>query len=65
MVEMDLLLPPREGKLRASLYQLNGILEEQITDQGDWQLRIRISDVEHQKLNKQVGYDIEKWQHHH
>jgi GTP-binding protein HflX len=65
MVEMDLLLPPKEGKLRASLYQLNGILEEQITDQGDWQLRIRISDVEHQKLNKQVGYDIEKWQHHH
>ena len=62
MVEMDLLLPPSEGKLRASLYALNGILEEQISDQGMWQMRIRISTVDEQKLKKQLGYGIEKWQ---
>ncbi len=62
MVEMDLLLPPSEGKLRASLYALNGILQEQISDQGMWQMRIRISTVDEQKLKKQLGYGIEKWQ---
>lgn len=62
MVEMDIELPPSEGKLRASLYGLNGILQERISDQGMWQIRIRISTVDEQKLKKQLGYGIEKWQ---
>jgi GTP-binding protein HflX len=62
MVEMDLVLPPQEGRLRASLYGLNAILSEQISDDGEWLIRIRISTVEEQKLKKQLGYAIEKWQ---
>lgn len=62
MVEMDIVLPPSEGKLRANLYALNGILQEQINDQGSWQMRIRISTVDEQRLKKQLGYGIEKWQ---
>ncbi|NVK24866.1 MAG: GTPase HflX [Gammaproteobacteria bacterium] len=62
MVEMDLTLPPSEGRLRALLFELNGVLEEQITDRGEWQTRIRISVIDEQRINKQLGYPIEKWQ---
>lgn len=60
--EIDLSIPPSEGRLRAILYELNGVLEETISDQGEWQLKVRISNIDHQKLNKQMGYAIEKWQ---
>lgn len=61
MVEMDLVLPATEGKLRASLYQLNAVLDENIDEQGNWLTHIRISLIDEQKINKQLGYAIEKW----
>ena len=61
MVEMQLNVPPSEGRLRAMLYQINGVLQENVTDTGSWLLETRISTIDHQKLNKQLGYDIEKW----
>ena len=62
MVEMELLLPSSEGKLRATLYQLNGILDEKISEDGEWLLHIRISTIDMQRLEKQLGFGIEKWQ---
>jgi GTP-binding protein HflX len=61
MVEMDLVLPATEGKLRASLYQRNAVLAESINDDGEWAVHIRISLIDEQKINKQLGYAIEKW----
>lgn len=61
MVNLQLRIPPSEGKLRAMLYEINGILQEQIDEQGQWLLTTRISTIDHQRLNKQLGYDIEKW----
>lgn len=61
-LDIVLCIPPSEGKLRATLYQLNGVLGEKITDNGEWRLEVRISNIDHQKLNKQMGYAIEKWQ---
>jgi GTPase len=62
MWDTTLVLPPSEGKLRAELYQLNGILEESIDESGQFVLQVRISKIDQQKLNKQFGYSIEKWQ---
>ncbi len=62
MVDMKLCLPPSEGKLRAALYEINGIQSESFGEQGEWLIDMRISEIDHQKLNKQLGYDIEKWQ---
>jgi GTP-binding protein HflX len=59
---MDLTLPPQEGRLRALLFELNGVLDESINDRGEWQLRIRISIIDEQRLQKLLGYAIEKWQ---
>jgi GTP-binding protein HflX len=61
MVEMELVLPATEGKLRASLYQLNAVLDESINDEGQWLTHVRISLIDEQKINKQLGYAIEKW----
>lgn len=61
MVEMNLMLPATEGKLRASLYQLNAVLDEKINDEGNWLTHVRISLVDEQKIKKQLGYGIEKW----
>lgn len=61
MVEMDLVLPATEGKLRANLYQLNAVLDESIRDDGHWLTHVRISLIDEQKINKQLGYAIEKW----
>ena len=61
MVEMTLDVPSSEGRLRAMLYQINGIMQESISETGSWVLGARISTIDHQKINKQLGYDIEKW----
>ncbi|QTH63200.1 GTPase HflX [Psychrosphaera ytuae] len=62
MWDTQLVLPPSEGKLRAELYQLNGVNEEHIDEQGQFVLQVRISKIDQAKLNKQLGYNIEKWQ---
>ncbi|MCL5271907.1 MAG: GTPase HflX [Gammaproteobacteria bacterium] len=39
----DILIKVSQAKLRAQLYQLGSVLSESITDEGDWQLKIRIT----------------------
>ncbi|MDA8621350.1 GTPase HflX [Psychrosphaera sp.] len=65
MWDVELVLPPQEGKLRADLYELNGVLEEKIDENGHFVLSVRISKIDQQRLNKQMGYAIEKWQSSH
>lgn len=65
MWDATLVLPPSEGKLRAELYQLNGVTEESVDEEGQFVLQTRISKIDQAKLNKQLGYSIEKWQVNH
>lgn len=46
----DILIKVSQAKLRAQLYQLGSVLSESITDEGDWQLKIRITADQKQRL---------------
>ncbi|OOF57082.1 ribosome rescue GTPase HflX [Rodentibacter genomosp. 2] len=53
ILSLDLTLQPYEGKLRHTLYQLDTIRHEQITEQGEFALDVQINKVEWLKLCKQ------------
>ncbi|MFM2479678.1 ribosome rescue GTPase HflX [Celerinatantimonas sp. MCCC 1A17872] len=52
MVEQQIMLPPTAGKLRSQLYQLDAISEENMDEQGNWLLDIRVPKVEWARLCK-------------
>ena len=55
MVREDLRLPPEEGKLRSQLYALDCVQSEQILDDGNMIVSIKLLAVEWQRLLKQYG----------
>lgn len=48
-------LGPEEGRLRARLYQLDAVGEEQITPEGVVQLQVRLSEAVYQRLAREEG----------
>lgn len=46
----DIVVKPTQAKLRAQLYQLGSVLNESISEEGDWVLRIRITNAQKQRL---------------
>lgn len=46
-------LKPTQAKLRAQLYQLGAVLKESVTKEGDWLLKIRITQAQKQRLFKE------------
>ncbi len=46
----DVVLKPVQAKLRAQLYQLGAILQESLSDEGDWLLKIRITRAQKLRL---------------
>lgn len=50
MVEHKLILSPKQGKLRALLYAREAVLSEQIDEEGNYHLVVRLSQVELDKL---------------
>ncbi|MED5523987.1 ribosome rescue GTPase HflX [Gallaecimonas pentaromativorans] len=46
-------LPPAQGKLRSELFSLHAVAKEQIDEQGQWLLWVRMPQVDWQRLNKQ------------
>lgn len=46
-------LPPAQGKLRAELFSMQAVAKEQIDEQGQWLLWVRMPQVDWQRLNKQ------------
>lgn len=46
----DIILNSAQAKLRAQLYQLGAVLSESINEEGDWQLKIRITADQKQRL---------------
>jgi len=53
MVEKTLVLRPKEAALRAKLYQLGKVIAEQIDEQGNAHLTVRLPVHEMEKLRKQ------------
>jgi GTP-binding protein HflX len=53
--EHELILKPTEGRLRAKLYQDADVLSESITDLGETQLKVRISETRLASLFREVG----------
>jgi len=49
-IERTVYLTPAEGKLRAVLYEKDAVLNEQVTETGDWVLRIRLTRDDFNKL---------------
>ena len=55
MVNLALRIPPSMGKLRGKLYALNSVTAEQAADDGQMAMQIRMSQVDWQRLCKQVS----------
>ncbi|OOF87038.1 ribosome rescue GTPase HflX [Rodentibacter ratti] len=53
ILSLDFILQPHEGKLRHTLYQLDAVRNEQMTEQGEFALTVQIDKVEWLKLCKQ------------
>jgi GTP-binding protein HflX len=51
-------LEPADGRLRARLFELGGVLSEQVTDRGGWELEIRLSrKVFNQLVQQESGFE--------
>jgi GTP-binding protein HflX len=50
VVEKQLILAPKEGKLRAALYEHGAIVSEEVDEEGNYHLVIRMPQVELEKL---------------
>jgi GTPase len=49
MIE-DILIKPTQAKLRAKLYQVGAVLSEQLTEEGEWLLTIKMSQAQKEQL---------------
>ena len=58
---LQLEIPPEQGKLRAALYQLGCVETESYAENGDSLLDIRLSNVDWQRLKKQFAATIEEY----
>ncbi|TMO55006.1 ribosome rescue GTPase HflX [Pseudoalteromonas phenolica] len=56
-----LCVPPASGKLRGSLFNLNGVKQENYDEQGNWLLDVRIPQVDWERLKKEQGANIEQF----
>ena len=50
MYDCCIILPPQNARLRSQLYVLNVVKTETVTDQGDWQLMLKIRKDLYQRL---------------
>jgi GTP-binding protein HflX len=50
LIQRNLILKPEQGKLRALLYELEGVLSEKIDDEGNFHLLVRLPKVELEKI---------------
>jgi GTPase len=50
MIEKQIILTPKQGRLRANLYKKQAVLLEEIDDDGNYHLTIRLPRIELEKL---------------
>jgi GTP-binding protein HflX len=61
MFAHTLKLAPQYGRLRASLFSLNAVHEEDFDEHGQWLLTTRMPMVEWNKLKKEFGPEIDSF----
>lgn len=61
IIESTLVIPPKAGRLRGVLYQLNCIIREHYDEQGYCHLTIKIPTREWNRLVKKEGNEIEQY----
>ena len=57
----ELKLPPQHGRIRAALFNLNAVHEEQFDEQGNWLLSVRLPMAEWNRLKKEMGHDLDSF----
>jgi GTP-binding protein HflX len=58
MVQYQLRIPPKEGKLRGALFRMNCIASESYTEEGDWLVDIRMPSSDWKRLEKRLDSDL-------
>lgn len=61
MVQYQLRIPAKEGKLRGALFHLDCIAEQSYADDGDWLVDIRMPSSDWQRLVKRYDGDINSY----
>jgi GTP-binding protein HflX len=61
MMQCQLNIPPKHGRLRGQLYQMNFVTSEQFSEQGGWLVDIRMPSQDWRRLVKQSGKEIENF----
>jgi GTPase len=59
MVQHRLLIPPSLSKLRGVFYEMNCIAQQSYTDEGDWQVDVRMAQSDWQRLLKRSEANLE------
>ncbi len=58
MVQYKLRIPPKEGKLRGTLFRMNCISAETYAEDGDWVVDVRMAISDWNRLEKRSGGEI-------
>lgn len=60
-INQTLDLPPKYSKVRAKMYELGVIDKEEISDQGNYLLQIKISQDDFERFKRELGLDLENF----
>lgn len=61
MMQCQLNIPPRFGRLRGELYQMNFVSSETFSEEGGWLVNVRMPSQDWRRLVKHSGKEIEKF----
>jgi GTP-binding protein HflX len=61
MMQCQLNIPPKHGRLRGELYQMNFITQEQFSQEGGWLVDIRMPTQQWRRMVKHSGKEIESF----
>jgi GTP-binding protein HflX len=57
MIEFTFVLAPEEGAIRSRLYAINAVINEQNTEEGGWQLHVRLPELVWRKFGYARGLE--------
>jgi GTP-binding protein HflX len=60
MMDATLKIPPSMGKLRGTLYELNSVTSEDVDENGQLALHVRLSSVDWQRLKKRFDSNLDE-----
>ncbi|GLR71832.1 ribosome rescue GTPase HflX [Agaribacter marinus] len=61
MVNHQLCIPAGDGKIRGMLYQMNCILEQKYSDDGDWLVNVQMPSSDWHRMDKKVEHRLSKY----